>query len=76
MHVERMKTQTQTIQISQLVAKFGSIENFKDVMEQRGFIVINSNLITWYYIAQIMSGQKNLCKKCQLKDFVVPPRLS
>ena len=48
--------------------------NFKDVMEQKGFIVINSNYITWYYIAQIMSEEKQLCKKSQLKDFVLSPR--
>lgn len=68
--------QHQTIQISQLVAKFGSIENFKDVMEQKSFIVINTDYITWFYVAQIMNGQKILLRTNQLRDFVIPPRLN
>ena len=67
--------QAQSVQITQVVAKFGNIENSKEIMEKKGFIVIKSDYITWFYVAQIMSGEKSLLKSEQLHEFVIPPRL-
>ena len=72
--MEAENRQPQSLQLSQVVAKFGNIENFKDILEKKGFIVIKSEYITWYYVAQIMCGQKQLCKTNQLTDFTLPPR--
>lgn len=62
------------LQISQLVVKFGNIENFKEIMENNGYIMIKSDFITWYYVAQIMSGIKKLLKASELRNYVTPPR--
>ena len=63
-----------TTQISSIVAQFGNLENFKEIMESRGYIVIKLEYITWFYVTQIISGQKKSFKSHQLTDFVVPPR--
>ena len=66
---------TNTIPLTQMVARFGNLANFKEVFEKRGFIVIDEKFITWYYVAQVMSGEKLLVKSDVLpENFIVPPR--
>lgn len=70
------RNQILTTQISLIVAQFGNLENFKEVMESRGYIVIKLEYLIWFYVTQIISGQKKLVKSSQLNHFVVPPRLT
>ena len=60
--------------LSQVVARFGNIDNFKEVMEKNGYILIKNEYITWFYVVQILSDDKVLLRSENLKDFVVPPR--
>lgn len=72
--MQRETTTGLNLQISQVVVKFGNIENFKDVMDKNGYIMIKSDFISWFYVAQIMSGAKRLMKVNDLRDYVTPPR--
>jgi hypothetical protein len=63
-----------SVQLTQMISKFGNIENWKEVMESNGFVIIDCQFLTWYYVAQVMSGQKSLIKQNQLVNFFVPPR--
>ena len=66
---------TNTIPLTQMVAIFRNLANFKEVFEKRGFIVIDEKFITWYYVAQVMSGEMLLVKADVLpENFIVPPR--
>lgn len=68
--------QGESTQLTIMIGRFGNIENWKEVMEENGFVIIDAPFLTWYYIAQVMSGQKKLIRKNQLANFVVPPRSS
>jgi len=61
--------------LTQMVARFGNLENWKEAYEARGYIVIDLTYVTWFYVAQVISGQKLLIRQAQLANFVmVPPR--
>ena len=55
----QVENRSLTIQMTQMVTKFGNLENFKEIFEQNGFIVIQPEYLSWYYVAQVVSGQKN-----------------
>ena len=40
-------------------------------MEKKGLTVIKSDYIAWFYVKQIMSGEKRLFKSEQLHEFVI-----
>ena len=68
----QVENRSLTIQMTQMVTKFGNLENFKEIFEQNGFIVIQPEYLSLYYVAQIVSGQKKLLKQTDLTNFTLP----
>lgn len=65
---------SQVVPITSMVAKFGNLENFREAWENAGYVIIDLPYVTWYYAAQLINGQKQVIRKQQLVDFVVPTR--
>lgn len=71
-----MNNDPRVIPLTQMVARFGNLENWKEAFESRGYLVIDLPYVTWYYVAQVLSGQKQLIRQEQLRSFVLPPRFA
>ena len=60
--------------ISEIISKIKSKEGFIIMFNRNGFLVIDKEFISWEYVIQVVSGDKNLIRINDVGDFDVPPR--
>lgn len=63
-----------TVSIITIMSKFKSKRHFHEAYTAQGKLLVDSQYLSWNYIAEVLTGKKLLISTGQLKDFCLPPR--
>jgi hypothetical protein len=63
-----------TISIGDLLSKYKTIKHFCEAYKLSGKVLIDNQYVSWYYIRQIVTGEKLLINVKDIEDVDIPPR--
>lgn len=62
------------LSVAQIMAKFCTVDHFRQAYEAKGKVLPDNIYLGWNYIKQILTGEKLLINKLDLTAFTEPPR--
>ena len=64
----------QSVDISDVIARIKSKDGFIAMFQMNGFLVIDKEFLSWEYMLQVVSSQKQLVRLSDVGIFETPPR--
>ena len=64
------------VSLGDLLSKYKTVHHFCEAYRQAGKLLVDEEYISWFYIRQIVIGEKLLANLKDIEHIDIPPRLA